>query len=38
MFMNKPELFTSQDCYRCKASAHEAVVFHSKWVVTKQMW
>jgi len=30
-------LFTSQDCHRCKASAHEAVVYHRKCVATKHM-
>jgi len=30
-------LFTSRDYRRCKASAHEAVVFHREWAATKQM-
>jgi hypothetical protein len=30
-------LFTSLGCRRCKASAHEDVVVHYEWAVTKQM-
>jgi hypothetical protein len=33
----EPGLFTSRACRRCKASAHEAVVFHREWAATKQM-
>jgi len=30
-------IFTGRGCCRCKASAHEAVVYHREWEVTKQM-
>ena len=30
-------LFTNRGCCKCKASAHEAVVFHREWAATKQM-
>ncbi len=35
---NELGLVTGRGCCRCEASAHEAVLVHREWTVTKQMW